>query len=211
MLGVTVTVAPTFDPLEIADAKDHMRITDADDDPYIESVIDAVVDKVQEELSIFLAAQTITYTLDAFAGPRRDALSDFWYSDHPLGFDRQSPNVLLPFAPVNTISSIQYVDTAGTTQALSSANYQLAAVTAPARIRPINAWPVTKPDYLEAVTITLTVGYASAAAMPARLVHGLKLAVAHMYEHREPFAAFGLQDVPGLGSLLEDFRVRHNG
>lgn len=206
MRGVTVTVAPTVEPISLADIKTHLRITDTDDDVYLETVRLTAIERVQEELNRFLAPQTVTYTLDAFHRVRRGPLDDFWYTDHPLGYERQAPDIQIPFGPVQGVTSIQYTDASGTLQTLASSEYQLAKATEPARIRPVTSWPVTKPEQYESVVITLTVGYAEG-ALPRRLAHGLKLIAAHLNENRDMALAFTLHDVEGLGVLLQDFRM----
>lgn len=70
--------------------------------------------------------------------------------------------------PVQSVTSVEYVDTAGSTQTLASSRYQLDASSAPGRLRPAygDSWPTIRliPN---AVTITFVAGYLTAAAVPA--------------------------------------------
>jgi uncharacterized phiE125 gp8 family phage protein len=62
--------------------------------------------------------------------------------------------------PLSSVTSVQYVDTAGATQTMSSANYTLDAITQPGRIALAynESWPVTR-DVIDAVIVTFVAGY----------------------------------------------------
>ncbi|MCA9312663.1 MAG: head-tail connector protein, partial [Phycisphaerales bacterium] len=86
-----------------------------------------------------------------------------------------------------SVTSIAYVDADGNNQTLDSAQYRVDTVSEPGRIELDTAytWPTTD-DRLNAVTITIVAGYASAAAVPAEAKHLVKFVAAHWYEHRGP-------------------------
>lgn len=84
--------------------------------------------------------------------------------------------------PITAISSITYVDSTGTTQTWSSANYVLStsAVMPYVRLAYGQVWPTVRGDG-EGITVTLTAGYASVLAIPAEIKHAVRLAVHIQY------------------------------
>ncbi len=161
------TVAASIHPISRADAKTHLRVDHTDEDDYIDTVIAAAVDYAEN----YTDRQFITATWVA----RMDE------------FPTTGDNIELRKNPIASITSIQYVDTNGTTQTWSSANYETDLKSNVARIRPISteSYPSTK-DQLNAVTVTFISGYGSAASdVPGDIKHALKLIIAYLYDNRD--------------------------
>ena len=69
----------------------------------------------------------------------------------------------LPVLPVRSVSSIQYVDTAGSTQTWASSKYQVDLLTSDrVRICPVfgEVWPSVQPGTFNAVTVEFVAGHA---------------------------------------------------
>jgi uncharacterized phiE125 gp8 family phage protein len=93
--------------------------------------------------------------------------------------------VYLP--PCQSVSSITYVDTNGSTQTLSTDIYQASVTGERARIslKDGQSWPTTARQ-LDTVCITFVTGYGtSRASVPAPLRQGMLMLIGHLYNVRE--------------------------
>lgn len=167
-MGLTRTTAPTVEPITRAEAKAHSRVTVSDDDEYIDALIEATRDRIENHTKRALLTQTWRLTLDSFPLGRRD--------------------IILPWSPLQSVTSITYVDTDGNTQTWASSNYSVDTGATPGRVR--LAYDVLYPSIRHqpnAVTIIFVAGYGSAAsALPAGIVHACKILCGHYYDNREP-------------------------
>lgn len=164
-LTLNLTTAPTVEPVTTSEAFAHMRLSDESELTLVQSLITAARQHVESLTERALITQTWTLKLDEFP---------CWEIKVPR------PNLI-------AVSSITYVDTAGATQTLSSANYLVDASSMPGRITPAYgmSWPSTRCQN-NAVTITFTAGYGAAAAVPQALKLAILQLVAHWFEFREP-------------------------
>ena len=159
------TVDPVAEPVLLEELRDHIRHEDTEVDlAYLHAVINAARTAVEEQLGRALITQTWRLTLDRFPCVVR-----------------------LPRPPLQSVTSIQYVDTDGATQVLSSALYRVDTNSEPARIEPAygESWPSTR-GVIGAVTVTFVAGYGDVgAAVPELIRHWIKVLAGTMYEHRE--------------------------
>lgn len=133
------TVAPVLLPVSLDLAKDHLRVTHNDEDTLIQAYLKSATTKVENDTRRGFITQTWAQYLDDFC----DDL------------------ILLRRCPVIAVSSITYVDTNGTTQTVTSSDYQVDVASEPARVYPAYGvvWPTVRSRRLNAVTVTFTVGY----------------------------------------------------
>lgn len=84
------------------------------------------------------------------------------------------------------VTSVQYRDTTGTLQTLSSANYIVDTFSKPAllTLAPNCSWPATQ-ERSGAVVITWTAGWGDDTEVPADIAHAVLLLVGHWDLHRE--------------------------
>lgn len=117
------------------------------------------------------------------------------------------PPIRLPVAPVQSVVSVTYLDTAGASQVLAADQYRLDLSAHPARLIPATdaIWPLVlaEPD---TVTVTLRVGYGLAAAVPADLRMAVLHLAAWMHRHRDD--GDGLPD-GGLPRAVEALALPH--
>lgn len=183
----TVTTAPSAEPLTTAEAKTHMNVTTSADDTYIATLIVAAREYVQNRIRRSLITQTITATFDKF-----------------------TECIELERGPVQSVTSVSYVDAAGDTQLLATSYYQTDLVTVPPRIVEAysKTWPLTR-DQLNAVTIVFVAGYGAAAAVPQPIKHAMLLYIAHLYENRESVITGTIvSEAPqSVDALLSAYRV----
>lgn len=204
-MALTLVSAPTVQPLTESEAWDHLRANlleagvEPSDKTHIQTLIAAAtayLDARDGILGRALVTQTWDYTIDAFP------CADF---------------IRLPLPPVQSITSITYVDENGSTQTFASSKYRLSAdkhQRPRADLAYGEVWPTTRRQR-DAVTIRLVCGYASgnspedASAVPASIKDAMKLLIGHWYEHREEILV-GVTPATlpmGVDALLAPFRV----
>lgn len=163
---LTRTVAPTEQPVTIADAKRQCRVTSSSEDEFIGELIEAATAAIDGPNGIGLAMITQTWqlVLDGFPA-----------------------EIELPLYPVQSIVSISYTDADGNlNQLLDPALYELNKYATRAIISP--AYNVTWPSVLAGrnrVGVTFRAGYGLAPAVPPDLKRAILLLVGHWYNHRE--------------------------
>lgn len=170
--------------------------TNTTNDPYLTSLVKSARRLVESETGRALITQTWILRLEGFPTS----------SDCPLW---------VPLPPLQSVSSIAYVDADGVSQTWAAASYQ---VTTPAgdapdcgRIAPAygEVWPTTR-EQMEAVTITFVAGYGAAGAVPEDLKHAMKLIVGHLYEQRQlVVVGASVTQIPKTTDWIVDlYRVR---
>jgi len=92
--------------------------------------------------------------------------------------------ILLPRPPLQSVTSIQYVDSLGATQTFASSEYAVDTASDPGRIYlDLDAtWPTTRGQYND-VTITYVAGWTSAAAVPQSIRHAILMLIAYWYDY----------------------------
>lgn len=159
--SITRTVAPTQMPVTLDDVKDRLRISGSDSDGELLISVNAATDYCQE----YQWAQYCTAT----------------FSER---FDRFPSEILLRRSPVQSVSSVAYVDTAGSTQTLvANTDYTVDIYSKPARIVPAYGkfWPSTR-GHVNDVTVTYVGGYGTAADVPDEIRMAVMLKTAQLYE-----------------------------
>jgi uncharacterized phiE125 gp8 family phage protein len=162
-MAVNQTVAPTSEPLTTAEAKAHLKVDTSDED----TLIDAYVTAARGWCEQYLRRQLITATWELL-------LEDFYQESIPL-----------PWAPLQSITSIVYTDSDGVSQTVSSSDYTVDIKSTPGQVYPVYGeyWPTPRAER-NAVTITYVAGYGAASAVPEEIRTAIRLLVGHYYEHR---------------------------
>lgn len=204
-LTLTRTAGPSSEPLTTAEAKAHLRVTDSSEDTYIDSLVAAARQHVEEVTRRALLTQTWEFSLDAF--PLAPLIRTQWGA---FAHVRQVP-IIIPRPPLQSVTQIEYVDVDGTTQTLSASRYRVDSKSEPGRLTAAldQYWPTVAP-VTNAVTITYDAGVANAADIPDAIKHAIKLLVSHWYEHREAVdvGARHVTRVPeAADALLAPYRI----
>ena len=186
MKAVLIT-APLTEPISTADAKTHLRVTG--EDSYIEGLVKAA----RQQVETYLGRALINQTWDIY-------------------FTNLSNVLRLPYSPVSSVTSIKYRDLDGVLQVLDSNLYYVVTSTDPAEI--VRKYSVTYPETEygrpDPVVVRQVCGYgATGASVPAPIIHGMKLLITDMYEHRGSYVVgTNAQQMPGyLTSLLHPYRL----
>jgi len=114
-------------------------------------------------------------------------------------------------APVQSITSIKYLDNDGVLQTLAADQYTLDADTPPGWIIPAygTSWPSTR-DSANAVTVRMVVGYGAASAVPEGIKHWMLIRVKQMYDQRNAMSVGGaVAEFPRsfVDGLLDPYRA----
>ena len=134
--------------LSLAEVRTQLRITVTDDDDAFRLFIAAIRQETETYLRQTLVTSTWELKLDSF-----------------------EDQIELPMYPIQSISSIEYVDNDGASQTLASTEYQFDRK---GRIKPAysKSWPDTRDQY-DAVTITYIAGETN----PGQVSDDIKLAM----------------------------------
>ena len=168
-MSLIVSVEPTAEPVTLAEAKIHLRVDNNDEDTYITNLIIGARQMVETHTNRALVDTTFVYKINAFP---------------PSGF--VDSRVLLPRSPLDSVSSVTYLDTNGDSQTLATSVYEVDTSSLPGRIRLkfAQSWPNTR-LHPEVITITFIAGYGAASAVPASVKTAVKMIVNDLYEHPE--------------------------
>lgn len=162
-MALTKITDATVEPVTLAEMKLHLRVDDSDRDTLIEQLITTARQDAEDRMQRTLLPTVWRVLLDAFP----DAIR-------------------LPMPRVQSVSSIQYIDTDGVLQTLNSTLYTVDAASEPGWIVPAweQEWPDTR-DQIHAVSVVYVAGYGSAAEVPAPIKHWIKLAVGQLFRDAE--------------------------
>lgn len=176
-MALRVTTPATVNPVSLAEAKDHLRVTGDDENSLIVNLIKAASE----------AARQIT---------RRQFVNATYTLDLP---DFPSGDIELEFPPLSSVTSVKYYDVANDQQTLSaSTDYEVDTYSTPGRIvlRVNESWPDVY-DRALPVTIVYVAGYgAAASSVPEPIRQAILLLVGHLYENREATTPQTLSDTP---------------
>lgn len=197
-------VAPDDEPITLAEARLHLRVDaygsppESDDDDWIEGTgIPAAREYCERELGRALAPRTMELVSNAFPG---------------VAVDRSvGACFVLPFGPVQSVTSVIYTDTDGVDQTIDPANYALDDYGSPSRL--VLAYGATWPSARSSrnsVRVRYVTGYAPAIespllpVLPRQARAAMLLMLGHLYENREASGTDKLLELPlGVRSLLE--------
>ena len=183
------TVAPAVEPVTAAEAKSWARVDIDDDDTLIEALIVAARDYCEQ-------------------ATRRQFITATW----AMRF-RQFPGggFYLPVPPLQSVTSITYVDSSGDTQTLDTDIYDVSTTGEYGQIVLAygQEWPDVRGD-IDGITVTFVAGYGDEGSdVPTLLQTAIKMIVAHWYDNRVPVANVAQHKVPySAEALLNMYKVR---
>ncbi len=180
-------------PASHADGTDLYRFMDADDE--VRRLVVAARQTVERWCWRSLLTQTWRLTLDRFPP-----------IDSAVNAGEELQTIFLPRPPVQSVSSVVYVDPDGNQQTLDPSKYQLELASEPARLRPAYAesWPSTRP-VPGAVQVTYVAGYGDDPSdVPETIRQAIKLMTGELYWNREVMQTIQVREAPiGIKALLD--------
>lgn len=131
-------------------------------------------------------------------------------AEYEWRLDRLSGTLIVPRPPLQSVTSVQYVDGSGQLQTLDPAGYTVDPHSTPGRIAPAHGrpWPSVR-GHLDDVVIRFKAGYGDTGDLvPEPLNHALLMLVAWWYDQREAAAGGAMSQVPlGFDALVAPYRV----
>lgn len=172
-MSYTVITPATLKPLTVQEVKDYLRVDSDAEDTLLGVLIDAATEVAQHYLGRFLLTTVVEEFYDFF--PVYQTGVDPFRGDRNI--------VYLSRGPVQSVSSLKYIDGNGDEQTVSADDYRSDLVSEPARIMPEHGWYGTK-DTVNAVIVRYTCGYTQASDVPSNIKVALLLIIGEMYEKR---------------------------
>jgi uncharacterized phiE125 gp8 family phage protein len=187
-MTLKLITGPAEEPVTLAEAKLHLRVSHTAEDALITALIVAARESAEHLTGRSMVTQTWERVLDMFPG-----------SEIELG----RPDV-------QSVLSVKYTDAASTEQTIDPAYYVLDNTTDPGWILPAYgySWPQTL-HTVNAVRVRFTTGYGAASDVPTGIKTWMLLRVGTLYRFREEVHAAQLSDMPGgyVDRLLDKYRV----
>lgn len=164
-MGRVLVTAPAELPVSLAEAK--LAVTEegtAWDSAFNDIWIPAATSQAEGRTGRALVTQTWKLTLEAF----------------PCGA------VALPYPPLQSVSSIKYLDPDGALQTLADSEYQVVNDELIGFVQPAygKSWPSTR-TYPGAIQIEFIAGFGAAADVPRDIKNWILMAVSTWYRQRE--------------------------
>ena len=177
--ALTEVTAPALEPFLTADAKSHLRVDLSDDDTLIDNLILAARNRLEVDTGRALITQTWDMFMDKFPD--------------------NNGAIQVPKPPLQSVTSLKYIDTDGVEQTWDSSNYRVDTDSEPGRITPAYnvSWPTPR-SVTNAVTIRYICGYGDATTDIERaLLQAMLMLIGHWYENREAvIAGVAVNSVP---------------
>lgn len=182
-----VTVEPAAEPLSVAEAKPQLAIDGPDFDGPLARWLKAARQHAEAYAGIALITQTRILCASSFADLER-----------------------LPIAPVQSVSAINYVDTEGVEQTLSTDVWEasLVGLEPEVRLKVGQAWPPAR-SVKDAIRVTAICGYGdSGAAVPSDILQAILLVVGDWLENREDLVTGTVGRLPnGFETMMAKYRL----
>ena len=190
-MGLKRTSDPALRVVSVELARDHIKNVHGSEVSHLSLCIDAATNHVEDICNRALITQTYQWTMDTFP-------------DLPIS---------VPRSPLQSITSIVYVDTNGSNQTWASSNYSVDTVSHPGRIGPSTS--ITYPsdietDIISNTTITFVAGYGdNANSVPAEYKQAILLMTATLFRNREQDVSEQLRENPVFDRLIDPLRRYH--
>ena len=185
--NLTRTVPPADPLISLDDAKAHVGASDYDEvDDLLTSLVEAATDFIEgpSGAGVAMVTQTWRATLDHL----------------PSSF-------AIPLGPVQSITSITYVDRDGQTQTIDPTDYHTDFDRHPALVAFIKDRPTDLARVPGAVKVTFVAGYGDPADTPAKARHAARLLIGSWFKTREADTETKLSEIPmGVTRIINQIK-----
>lgn len=191
-----LTTGPAAEPVTLAEAREHLRVTHTGEDALIGSLITAAREHVESVTGLRLIDQDWELALPAFPQPR---------AHQPR---TTAEAIELPGWPLQSVDAVTYRDATGALQTLAPEAYRVDDFRRPARLTPIGQWPATESDNPLAVRVTYSLGFgADGVEVPAAIRAAILLLVGDLFENRQGQQEAALVGNATVAALLWPHRL----
>lgn len=175
-MGQILKVAPSVEPVTLAEAKLHCKVDGADDDTLITALIVSARQQAEHRTNRALVTQQWELTLNVFPFAWRTGRIE----------QNDQRRIVLPKPTLQSVQSVKYLDDNGALQTLASTEYQVSTSELVGYIQPAygKTWPSSRiqPD---SIVVAYTCGYGDTAAVPQSIKAWMLMAISTMYSQRE--------------------------
>lgn len=220
-MGIRLTQAPAEEPITLAEAKLHLRVTDSGDDTLISMLISAARIHAENVCRRVFVTQKWDLFLDAFPFYTYygvipgyvpvDQLPAAWMTMRNYAVRFRGSKIDIPFPRLQSVDVVKYIDANGVMQTMDPSAYVVDAISEPGVLTPAAGtyWPDTL-NTTNAVQISFTAGYGGAIDVPAGIKSWILLRVGALYENREEVSVatrVTVQELPYVDTLLDPYRI----
>lgn len=197
-----IVTAPESIPVSLQTVKDFLRVDGSDEDAQIESLIKAATKRLEDYTELKFVTQTWDIYFDHFPTHMRKDM--WWDGSRDIAItelvDRKGGEIVFPFGPVQSVSSVIYFLDDDTQQTFASSNYVVDSVGYRGRIalKTSAIWPTDVLRTINAVKIQAVLGFGlgvdpdyvgagsgtATSQVPKDIQDAIKNFVAILYEHR---------------------------
>ena len=192
-MGLTVKTAATEQPVSLAEAKLHLRVTHDSENGYIAALIKAAINSTEDDTGRAWINRTLQMTLVAF--PSGQAFE-------------------LPRSPVSSTvddTVITYIDPDGASQILATTVYGVdtTPLVPIVYLKDGQSWPSTLGTEPSVVTVQFVAGYgATAVSVDPRAKQAILMLVGLWFRERTPVSMGAMAKIPiAASALLDGLRI----
>lgn len=186
-MKLSLSVAPSIEPVSLTEMKDHLHYCDSDQDTYIGALISAARQACESETDRVFLTQTWVMGLCEF------------------------PEIIaVPYPPLQSVEAITYYDENGSIQTLDSSQYQVENLSDPGMIAPARgcSWPTVDDETLTSIRVVFKAGWATADSVPVEIKHAIKLLTAHYFWNPSATSEMQIKEVPfAVQNLLTHWKT----
>ena len=179
-----IVTQPIYEPVTLAEARSHLRVTHTTEDAHINALIQAAREYCEAISRWSLATQTIEAYLDRFP------CCNF---------------IELPRPPLQSVTSVKYTDSAGVeTTMTATTDYLVDTDSTVGRIvLPYNkSWPSATLYPVNPIKIRYVAGYSTTNIIPECIKNAMLLLVGQWFTNREATGEASKQTAFSVSSLL---------
>ena len=221
-MPIKIIAQPAVEPVTLAEAKLHLRVDIADDDPLITTLIGAARVAAENICRRAFVTQQWTLFMDAFPrqnfygvlpgyAPLDQFIPSVMQAQRGYAIRFRGGKIELPFPSLQSVQSIQYRDITGALVTLDPSFYTVDNASEPGVLTPAPGqfWPDTQ-NIMNAVQITYTAGYGTPAQVPSGIKSWMLLRIGALYENREEVAVgprIVVLELPFVAGLLDPYVI----
>ncbi len=187
-MALVISVQPTEEPIELSEAKNHLRVEIDDDDALIQGMVKATREYAEAVTHRALITQTWKYYPDEW--PDVDYIE-------------------LPLPPLQSVTAVKYTDSDLVVTTWASSEYTADTKKEPGRVVLSYGynWPTATLNVTSPIEIEYVCGYGMPDALPESLKLGMKIDLTDLYENRETWIQGTFEHLPTVDRLFASYRT----